>query len=124
MKPAKRPAPFSLRLSEEERARLEREAGSEPLGSYIRSKLLDEGEAPRKKARRAPPVDYALLGQILARLGKSEISANLCLLAALAEAGELPIDEETQHDLRTACADVKDMRLILIRALGLKPGGR
>lgn len=33
--------PFSLRLTFEERAKLEKEAGSKPLGAYIRSKLFN-----------------------------------------------------------------------------------
>lgn len=47
----KRPAPFSIRLSEDERGLLERKAGSRPLGRYIRAKLLGDDETPRKAAR-------------------------------------------------------------------------
>jgi hypothetical protein len=36
------PAPFSLRLTTQERAILLREAGRTPLGAYIRNKLLGE----------------------------------------------------------------------------------
>ena len=36
----KRPAPFPLRLNPDERAWLERKAGSRPLGAYIRDKAL------------------------------------------------------------------------------------
>ena len=44
--PAKKPkhkrlAPFSIRLSETDRARLALEAAGAPLGAYIKSKLLD-----------------------------------------------------------------------------------
>jgi len=37
----KREAPFSLRLTFEERAQLEAAAGGEPLGAYIKSVLFD-----------------------------------------------------------------------------------
>lgn len=37
---SKRPAPFSIRLSPAERAQLESEADSEPIGSYIKRKTF------------------------------------------------------------------------------------
>lgn len=46
------PAPFSLRLTAEERAALEAEAGDAPLGAFIRDKLLKGGQAPRRRRRR------------------------------------------------------------------------
>lgn len=115
----KRPAPFSIRLSAEERAYLERKAGSRPLGRYIRAKLLGDQEAPRK-AIRAPAIDYAMLGQVLAALGKSELGKHLCLLALAAEQGALVVDETVEADLKAACADVKEIRGLLVSALGLR----
>ena len=43
----KRPAPFAIRLSADERTRLEREAAGAPLGTYIKAKAL--GEAAGKQ---------------------------------------------------------------------------
>lgn len=40
--------PFSLRLTIEERTALEMGAGNKPLGAYIRAKLFEGEEAPRK----------------------------------------------------------------------------
>lgn len=45
-----RPAPFSLRLTHEERSRLEYDAGDQPIGAYIRSKLFDDAQ-PRQRYR-------------------------------------------------------------------------
>ncbi len=115
---AKRPAPFSIRFSAEERALLERRAGRQALGSYIRAVLLDGKDVQRMPP--APKIDYALLGQVLAKLGKSELSSSLCLLAAAAEHGALPVDEELESDLRAACAHIRAMRAMLIVALGVK----
>ncbi len=115
----KRPAPFSIRLSAEERAWLERKAGSRPLGRYIRAKLLGDDETPRKAAR-APSIDYALLGQMLGMLGKSEQVSCLFLLLAAAEAEHVALGEAERQALDEACADVHEMRTLLIRALGLR----
>ena len=48
---SKKPSPFSLRLTFEERARLEELAGSEPLGSYIKRKVFDGKGAGTKRLR-------------------------------------------------------------------------
>ena len=115
--------PFSLRLSATERARLEKEAGSQPLGTHIRKKLLGDAQEPRKAVKAAPKVDYVLLGQILAALGNSELSKHLCLLAVAAQSGALPVTPETESSIQDACDDVKAMRGDLMRALGLRAEG-
>ncbi len=48
--PTPAPAPFSLRLTFEERAALESAAGDQPLGSYIRYRLLGEDEQQPRRA--------------------------------------------------------------------------
>ncbi|MBP5858830.1 hypothetical protein KAJ83_17560 [Marivibrio halodurans] len=118
-----RPAPFSIRLSADERAYLERKAGNRLLGRYIRAKLLGDAET-RRKAARVPAIDYAMLGQVLAALGKSELATHLCLLAAAAEAGRLELAEQDRAALKDACEDVREVRALLVSALGLKSGGR
>jgi len=114
-----RPAPFSVRLSAEERERLETEAAGQPLGGYIREKLLGRGNL--SKTRRQPRTDYALLAQILGILGKSDLASALCLLAAMAESGDLDLADDDQDAIQEACADVREIRVLLIQALGLKP---
>lgn len=116
----KRPAPFSIRLSDEERACLARKAGNKPLGTYAREKLLGDAVAARKAVAPTPKLDKVLLARILGVLGKSELASSLCLLAVAAESGSLLLDEETDEQLKEACSDIHDIRLILIRALGLR----
>jgi len=113
-KRTKRPAPFPVRFSSDERAVLEDKAGDMPLGAYIRAKALD-------KTQSAAKTDYVMLARILGLLGKSELASNLCLLAVAAEQGALIVDEEIETDLKAACTDVKEIRLILVEALGLRP---
>ncbi len=117
----KRPAPFSIRLSVDERAFLKRKAGNKPLGAYIRSKLLGDAET-RRKPSRAPSIDYALLGKMLGMLGKSEQISCLFMLAVAVEAGRVELKKEQREALTEACADVQKMRGMLVQALGLKTG--
>ena len=114
------PPPFSLRLTFEERARLEREAGEMPLGAYIRSKLFDEPASDRPLRQRKRPVkDHQALGQLLGELGRARLANNLNQLAKSANSGSLPLTPETENSLREACADVHWMRIALMQALGL-----
>jgi hypothetical protein len=120
----KYPPPFSLRLTFEERTKLDTLRGSMPLGRYIREQLLGKDAAPRKKRGRHPVKDHEALGRVLGALGSSRLSSNLNQLARASNSGSLPVSPETEADLRQACEDVKAMRQELLRALGsLSDGG-
>ncbi|MCW3847379.1 MobC family plasmid mobilization relaxosome protein [Sphingomonas sp. LB-2] len=113
-------APLSLRLSREERARLERAAGAQPLGTYIKSRLFGDGVVLMPARSRKPVRDERTLAQLLARLGSSRMASNLNQLAHAANIGALDCDEEIATALAAACADIRAMRLMLMTALGSK----
>lgn len=110
--------PFSLRLSFEERARLEELADGQPLGAYIRSRLLDE--APRRRALSVNDKDALL--RVLGQLGQSRLANNLNQLAKQANLGTLPVTPDTEVALLKAADDVAAMRKLVIDALGLDSG--
>jgi len=115
-----RPAPFSLRLTDEERQKLEAQAGSMPLASYIKSVVL-ASEAPKYRKRSKPPVaEQQLLAEILARLGASRTANNLNQIAKGLNQGTLIIDPDLEADLKKACAEVAWLRATLMSALGVK----
>lgn len=113
----KYPPPFSLRLTLEERARLEAEAGDLPLGAYIRERLLGDAVAPRKRRGNSPVKDKEALGRVMGALGASRLSANLNQLARAVNTGSLPVTPETEAELQQACQEVAKMRADLLRAL-------
>lgn len=117
------PPPFSLRLTFEERARLNDEAGDMTLSDYVRSKLFQDGYTallkPKRK-RKTPIKDHAALAQVLALLGKSHIANNINQLARAANTGSLPVNIETERALNDAASDVARMRKMLIEALDLQ----
>lgn len=119
----RRSPPFSIRLNEDERAKLEESAGGMPIASYVKSVVLAD-DAPRYRARRKPPVeDQRLIAEVLARLGQTRTASNLNQIARAANRGVLLVDDDLATELRQACVDVAWMRAALIEALGLKPGG-
>ncbi|WBQ11224.1 MobC family plasmid mobilization relaxosome protein [Hyphomonadaceae bacterium ML37] len=118
---SKKLPPFSLRLTFEERARLEELAGDMPLGSYIKDRVFNEDGTATRRARkrlRRPVKDKQSLAKLLGMLGQSRIANNLNQLAKAANIGTLPVTPETERDIRRACAEVQLMRMELLRALG------
>lgn len=120
--PKKYPPPFSLRLTCEERARLDSERGNQPLGAYIRERLFGDDVSPRKRRAYRPAADTESLARVLGALGQSRLSSNLNQLAKAVHSGSLPVTPETESDLREACREVSALRADLLRALGKSPG--
>lgn len=89
------PPPFSLRLTFEERARLERDAAGMSLGAYIRSRLFGDDPPPRRTRSKFPVKDKAALAKVLAALGASRLSQNLNQLARAVNIGAFPVTPET-----------------------------
>lgn len=114
-------APFSLRLTFDERAALEKAAAGMPLGAYIRERLLKDDAAPRKTRGKFPVQDHKELAAVLGALGQSRLSSNLNQLAKAANSGSLPVTPNTEARIARACDDVQQIRRNLIRALGLEP---
>lgn len=112
--------PFSIRLTDEENASLTARAGGAPLGTYARSVLLDEA-APGRRTRQTFQIkDSEALGRALGLLGQSRLASNLNQLAKAVHSGSLPVNDQTEADLRAACVDVRAIRLLLMHALGIK----
>ncbi len=118
-KDIKKSAPYSIRLTAEERAYLEEQAGSGPLSGYIRAKLLGE-RADKRRVLRNPKLEEAQYAALLAALGESRLSSNLNQLARHANMGTLDISDEIEEQLQDAYEAVLEMRKALILALGLK----
>jgi hypothetical protein len=109
--------PFSIRLTDDERRLLSERSGGRPLGPFVRDLILaPDARAVRRKPN-APLRDEASLARVLAALGQSRIANNLNQLAKAANIGALPVTRETEADIGTACAAVREMRNALMRAL-------
>lgn len=121
--PDKYGAPFSLRLTAQERQALDALADGQPLGAYIKEALLERGVKPRKRGNK-PVRDKAALAKLLGLLGRSRLSQNVNQLARAAHSGSLPVNEEVRSSLLESCAAIRAMRDLLLLALGLTPGGK
>ena len=111
--------PFSLRLTIDERKRLDEMAGSQPLGSYIRNCLFAEKVEKRRTVKKPAP-DSAMLALLLSELGQSRLASNINQLAKAANMGTLDITPEIEREIEQACSEIQAMRALLITALGVK----
>lgn len=114
-----RSTPLSVRFTESEKAQLKALAGNKPVSLFIRERALG-GESEPRKPRPSPVRDANVLGHLLAVLGQSRLSSNLNQIAKAANQGSLPVTAEVETDLRQACAEVFEMRCLLLKALGIQ----
>ncbi|MFI0416519.1 MAG: hypothetical protein ACH255_20540 [Candidatus Thiodiazotropha sp.] len=118
----KYPAPFSLRLNEEERAALDRLAGDQPWATYIKSVVFSELRRPIRTKGHVIQ-DRKLFAKLLGLLGSSRLSQNVNQLAKASNSGSLPVTPDTLKALNEAAQAVQHMRAMLIEAMGLKAQG-
>jgi len=123
-KKADYPPPFSLRLTYEERARLDAERGTKTLAAYIRERLFGVDAAPRKRRGNSPVQDKEALGRMAGALGQSRLSQNMNQLAKAVNSGSLPVTPETEAEIKEACREISKMRAELLAALGKAPGSQ
>ncbi|MEM9765344.1 MAG: hypothetical protein AAF968_23070 [Pseudomonadota bacterium] len=122
-KPRKRSprSPLTLRLTEEERATLEKLAAGMTLSAYVRSRIFSV-ETKRRKRRAQPVVaNRHAAAQALALLGQSRIASNLNQLAYHANIGVLIVGDEEKAQIAEANAHLRSIRELLITALGRHP---
>ncbi|SFG50708.1 hypothetical protein SAMN05518801_1376 [Novosphingobium sp. CF614] len=115
----KPPRPISVRVTHQERAELEREAGEKTLSAYVRSVLFDT-PGRRRKHSKPPDIDRVALARVLALLGHLGIAPDLKVIAESARRGTLECSPELLIELEQACRNIMLMRADLIRALGIK----
>jgi hypothetical protein len=111
--------PFSLRLSTDERVRLERDAAGMSLGAYVRWRVFDPSSPPPKSRGKFPVKDHQALSKALGLLGQSRLANNLNQLARAANTGSLPLTPDTDAELQAAARDIAAIREMIVAALGL-----
>ncbi len=119
-------SPISLRLTEDERRRVKQQAAGLTVSAYIRACLFDgDGKvSKRRSSTRKPVKDEKAIAQLLGILGQSRMANNLNQLAKAVNTGSLPLTPDVEQDIKKACSNISEMRVMLIKALGLRDGGQ
>ena len=120
--PKKRTAlsPLTLRLTPEERARLEELAAGMTLSAYVRACVFAENAKLRKTRPKDIIEDKKAAAEALALLGQSRIANNLNQLAYHANIGALNVGEAEKSHIAEANAHLMAIRALLMEALGKK----
>ncbi len=94
----RKPSPrITLRLTEEENAKLHQMCEGITVSAYIRQRVFGGDTARRKRQSHAPVKDQAAMAQLLGLLGDSRIANNLNQLAFHANTGTLLIDDQAKR---------------------------
>ena len=117
-------SPMTLRLTPEERARLDDLAAGMTLSAYIRACLFSESEKRRKHRPKSVVADKKAAAEALALLGQSRIASNLNQLAYHANIGALNIGEAEKSQISEAYDYVLAVRSLLMCALGKRSSAR
>lgn len=112
-------APFSIRLTNEERAYLDGQAGNQALGAYIRKVVLGQHVRKRRVIQK-PQLTNVTAAKALAGLGQSRLAANVNQIAKSANIGVIDVSPALVEELQDACQHIREMRDELISALHVK----
>lgn len=111
-------SPLTLRLTAEERERLEELAAGMTLSAYVRACVFGEEAKRRKRRPRNVVADKRAVAEALALLGQSRIASNLNQLAYHANIGVLIVGDEEKAQIAEANAHLAAIRAHLMTALG------
>ena len=117
-KARKSSSPVTLRLTEEERLKLEELSDGMTLSAYIRACIFADKVQRRKRRPFNVIEDKKAVAEALALLGQSRIASNLNQLAYHANIGVLIEDKDTKDYIVEANVYLADIRSLLIDALG------
>lgn len=111
----KRMPPLSIRLSPEERTRLEFMAGNRPIGAFVKSRVFAAND-------NVPPKGYSRTesARILGLLARMDVFPALNGLLRAAGNGQVQLEPEMEAALTAACLDLAEIRCLLITAQGIK----
>lgn len=119
LKPAKTRHILSVPVSPEQMADLARRAGRRPLSAFVRDHLFPANDnTPPKPARARPTELAAFAAKVLAVLGP--VSTTLKSIAHAMASGVLPFAPDTEAAVLKACADIAEIKSLLMKALGVR----
>ncbi len=110
---------ISLRLKPEERERLEKDAAGRSMSDHIRICLFADDVIPRRTRAKFPVKDHKALSEALGKLGQMRLASNLNQIAKTANCGTLVMTPEVEAVIVEACADIREIKTHILKALGL-----
>ena len=117
----KRMAPLSIRLSPDERARLEVLAGKQPIGAFVKSRLFAANDNIPPLPNSRPIVNERVgFAKMLGMLAQMDVFLTLKALLKAVGNGHVQLKPETESALNAAFLDLREIRRLLIEAQKVK----
>ena len=117
--------PLSIRVTEDEKARIKQMAGDMAVGHFVRQRVLDGEDEVRPKRhckkQRQPKIDHVELARVLGMFGQSELAQGILALSLAVQAGELEVTTDVSEKITSACNEIHEIKHVLITALGITP---
>lgn len=111
---------ISVRMTPQERERVEELAGNQTISAYVRDRLLGDEAEKRKCTPRKIRPDHDILAQLLCQLGASRMASNLNQIAKAINMDAVILSPQQQEIVIEAAHAVIEMRDALMQALGLR----
>ena len=118
---AKREAPQSVRFSRELLATLHRLRGDLSLNAFI-VLLVERALKAINRPLQSSATDRETLAQVLAILGRSELTTTARELVKALASGSLPVTPDTAKDIRELSTATSEILRLLLKALNVRSG--
>lgn len=122
--PKPKPCYVTVRVTPEEKERLEKEAAGTSISAHVRDRLFGDDVKLRRTRGRFPVKDYEALSRVLRAFGKANLYNNLHLILLALEEQRIAMEPQLEAELRDTFAVVCQMREDLVLALGLQSRSR
>lgn len=110
---------LSVPFTPEQMADLARRAGKRPLSAFVREHLFPANDNALPKPARPKPTELAAFAaKVLAVLGP--VSTTLKSIAHAMASGVLPFAPDTEAAVLKACADIAEIKTLLMKALSFR----
>lgn len=110
---------LSVPMSPEQMAQLAHRAGGKPLSAYTREQLFPANDNTAGKiVRPRSPMNADFAAKVLASIGP--VATALHSIAHGIASGLLPYAPDTEAAVLKACADIVEMKAVLLKALGIR----
>ena len=90
----KRPSPISVRVTDAERAELERRSAGMSLSGFMKECALGKAATPRRTRGKFPVKDHRALARVLRALGSAPLANRFHRILLAIEEGRMVVDDD------------------------------
>lgn len=113
---------ITFRVTRSEFEKIERDRAHTSRSEHCRHAVAGYVKPQQRVRVRVPVKDHQALAKVLALIGDLRWSSNINQLARASNSGSLPVTPDTERALQLASRYLKEIRDLVLAALGFKVG--